>query len=445
MPGLGRRVSRRGVVGLVGRLGLGVGGAALAGLRLAPPKKVNAADDGSAADGAHGVSADERPISPESVEVRYWTDHLSGPRGAALQWGLDRFAQLNPRINLRLETATAGAPTPPSRLNAVPHANVALVSQTGFVRHREIGHFMRINDLLLKLGSERLLQEPVAAQYFVPDAFTDDELDHSFPPSPAPEGLAYPDQFGMPFELSISGFLANTSLAEDAGVRLPDSENSWTWDDWSEWDAMMTDPETGTFGTWARDDYAGQYMPQMYTNGLKKPFDDGLTKTMYDQPEALEAWTYLIDKVIEHQTAPTVGQTKSLAGEYGDPFSAGTIGIWPTDQVSITGHYSPQIRDRFEWTLLPEVVAPGGGPPGHSWSMRANLVLANAHRAHEPEAAVEFVQFLAGPEYQGRVGIDRGHVPVHRAVFDAPESLARPPYGMKWLQVYAERPDNRSP
>ena len=196
---------------------------------------------------------------------------------------------------------------------------------------------------------------------------------------------------------------------------------------------------------WSQDDYAGQYLPQMYTNGLKKPFDDGLTKTMFDQPEALGAWTYLVDKIIEHKTAPTVGRVKSLAGEYGDPFSAGKIGIWPTDQVSITGHYIPRIKDRFAWTLLPEVVAPSGGPPGHSWSMRANLVLANAHRAHEPEAAVEFVRFLAGPEYQGRVGIERGHVPVHKAAMDAPESLVWPPDGMKWLKVYAERTDNRSP
>ena len=150
LPDLGRRVSRRGVVGLVGRLG--VGWAALAGLQLAPSKKVNAADDGSAVDGTLGVSADERPISPGSVEVRYWTDHLSGPRGSALGWGLNRFAQLNPRINLRIEPATTDVPTPPLRQNRVSHAHAALVSQTDSVRYRGTGHFMRINDLLPKFG-----------------------------------------------------------------------------------------------------------------------------------------------------------------------------------------------------------------------------------------------------------------------------------------------------
>ena len=36
----------------------------------------------------------------------------------------------------------------------------------------------------------------------------------------------------------------------------------------------MTNPDTGAFGTWARDDYEFQYMPQMYSNGMAKPFDD---------------------------------------------------------------------------------------------------------------------------------------------------------------------------
>ena len=442
---MGRRISRRGMMELVGRLALGIGGAAASGVSQAVLRSAKASDATGPRGDGFGVATDERPFVRDSAEVHYWTDHVSGARGAALSWGLNEFVSQWPHIVVRAYAATAGVPTPPLELSAMSHAHVALLAQADFVRHREMGRFMRINDLLAKLRREQRRPEPVAPEYFVPDVFTDDRLDHSFPLSVTSERVRSPDQFGMPFELSVSGFLANISLADSSGVRLPDSENSWTWDDWTEWDAMMTDPETSTYGTWSRDDYAGQYMPQMYTNGLKKPFDDGLTKTMFDQPEALEAWTYLIDKVVKHKTAPSLGPAKMLAGEYDDPSSGGKIGIWPTDQVSVTGHYAPQIRDRFAWTLLPAVVAPRGGPPGHSWSMRANLVLANAHRAHEPEAAVAFVQFLAGPVYQGRVGIDRGHVPVHKAAIDAPESRARPPHGMKWLKVYADRPDNRSP
>jgi len=368
------------------------------------------------------------------------TDHISGPRGDVMTWGAKWFGQMIPYYIVELESPVTPARLVGTRGSAAPPPHLVLLSQEKFLRYRDQGAFMEITPLLMR----SLDYNPWEDRYFVPDAFTDDGLDHSFP-QPTELKFDQTPQFGLPFELSISGFLANVSLAESAGVRLPDSENSWTWDDWTEWDARMTDPETGTFGTWARDDYAGQYMPQMYTNGLKKPFDDGLTKTMFDQPSALEAWTYLIDKVFERKTSPTFRQSKELAGEYSNPFAAGNIGIWPTEQVGSTGFEAPRIKHRFTWTLLPEVAAPGGGSPGHSWSMRGNVVPFRHEDERGVEAAVTLAEFLAGEEYQGRVGIERGHLPVHSAVLTKKDSLAFPPEGMKWLKTYAERPDNRSP
>lgn len=461
--GLGLRVSRRGVLGLVGRSGLAVSGAvAAAGMSQAIRPATSAAADRDDSDDAFVVAVDERPNSYPPVVVRYVTDYKIGPRGRALDWGLRKFNNQNPLIDVRHEPATPQLRMSAAWRRPVPEAHVVLLSQAEFLRYRETGAFLRVNDLLPKLRSGRRIEEYHAPEtfsvrpgqfdqlafeqhYFVPDTFTDDKLDHSFPQPAVPDNPRYRDQYGLPFELTISGFMANFSLAEGAGVRLPDSEDSWTWDDWTEWDARMTDPETGVFGTWSRDDYAGQYMPQMYTNGLKKPFDDALTKTMFDQPEALEAWSYLIEKVVDHRTSPTAGEAEELAGEFGSPFDAGKIGIWPTNRVSSTGIHIPRIKDRFAWTLLPAVVGPGGGPPGHSWSMRGNLVSAITEYDENAEQAVEFIRYLAGPEYQRFVGSYRGHVPVHKAAFNAPESFARPPHGMKWLEAYADRPDNRSP
>ena len=462
-------VTRRRALGLVGRLGLGVGGAALGGVLQNPQMRTAAASDQAAALDEPAIATERRPYSAV-IEVRYATDlvnrygtpRLGGPRNAAMRWGLDEFAEMFPHINVLLKPVRTFArglsqhlgpepPPPPlsvytgdarriqrtvQRRDPEPLPHVVLLSQEEFLRLGALGGFLEINGVLAKFGS----YQP-EKHFFVPDSFTESGFDHSSPQPTEVTGR----QFGLPFELSISGFLANVTVAESAGVRLPDSENSWTWDDWTEWDARMTDPETGTFGTWARDDYAGQYMPQMYTNGLKKPFDDGLTKTMFDQPEAWEAWTYLIDKVFERKTSPGVGEAKELAGEYGNPFAAGKVGIWPTEKVGATGVEAPRIKDRFTWTLLPEVVAPGGGPPGHSWSMRANLVTLSAVLEGSVEEAVLLAEFLAGETFQGRVGMERGHVPVHRSAIEEPDAIAPPPGGMKWLKVYADRPDNRSP
>ena len=104
-----------------------------------------------------------------------------------------------------------------------------MLSQRDFLRYRSWGVFPEINDHLLK--SDEVVPENY---YSIPDTCTLDNHDHSFPQPTVPTGYLKHPQFGLPFELSISGFLGNATLAESAGVRLPDSEDSWTWDDWTE-------------------------------------------------------------------------------------------------------------------------------------------------------------------------------------------------------------------
>ena len=380
------------------------------------------------------VAAEPTPAR-EPVELRFVTDHTSGPRGAAMQWGLNRLADLRPDIFVNLEPTDSLIDTFAEHLidGTAPH--VQLLHQSDFLYFQDFGAFTEITELLPKLD---VIKEDY---YFIPDSYTLNGIDHSLPQP----GLMTGPQFGMPFQIAISGFVANISLAESVGVTLPDSEGAWTWDDWTEWDARFTDPDKGTYGTWARDDYEFQYMPQMYSNGLKKPFDDGLTRTMFDLPEALEAWEYLINKIYLHGTSPAADQIEELSGaDYYEPFAAGKIGIWPSARVYSTGFTLPIINDRFKWTLLPAVVAGRGGPPAHGWSEQPNLVTTSAETDGLEEQSTVLAVFLAGEEYQGRVGIERGHMPVHRAAIGAPASIAPPPEGMKWLKAYADSPNNRS-
>ncbi len=380
------------------------------------------------------VGPQPRPFR-QTDHVAFETDHTAGPRGAAMQWGLQQFEKRQPSIEVRLY------PSPPEstkslalQFQAGSENHLVLLNQSAFLAFYAKGVFTEVTELLPKMG---VVKEDY---YFVPDTYTYNNVDHSLP---QPTSMVGP-QFGMPFQMAISGSVANASLAENAGVRLPSHEDSWTWDDWTEWDLIMTDPETGTYGTWARDDYLFQYMPQMYSTGLKKPFDDGLTKTVFDKPQALKAWEYLINKIRVHETSPGPGETKALGGEYGNPFAAGKIGIWPSERVYTTGYEMARIKDRFEWTLLPTVTAPGGGPAAHSWFEQPNVVTRGASRDGMVEASLALAVFLASEAYQRRVGIERGHMPVHKAAIGAPESLEPPPQGMKWLKYYADHPNNRS-
>ena len=447
-PVLGPRVSRRQAVRLVGRFGLGVGGvfALVAcgspggvdevavptgeGTEETPADTQTSVPIGDLVAKAETPARSEPPAQRGSVEVAFATASRHEPRGAAMKWGLRRFGDKRPDITVKVEPED-GVPT---RFVAGTAPHVAQMQQGAFLSLLGEDAFVEVSGLLSQMN---VVKEDY---YFVPDTYTWNDLDHSFPPPRLMQG----PQFGMPFQIEISGFVANATLADIAGVSLPDSENSWTWADWSEWDATMTDPEADTYGTWARQDYHRQYMPLMYTNGLRKPFDDGLTRTMFDQPEALEAWEYLISKVTVHRTSPAHDETPEVSGDNSNPFAAGKIGIWPGGRAFSTGYGLAKIKERFRWTLLPEALAMRGGPPAHPVTETPNLVSSSATRDGLEEQATALAVFLAGEEFQGRVGIERGHMPVDKAAIGSSASVAPPPDGMQWLKAYADRPANRS-
>ena len=374
-------------------------------------------------------AAPQKPVA----FIRYVSNHTSGPRARANQWALERFAEIRPEIHVKFEPAGALNDILGVQFAAGTAPDTTLSSQSLFLQFKEGDGWLEVTDLLNKNG---LVREDY---YFVPDDYTDNKIDHSFPPPQVMNG----PQFGMPFQIGISGFLGNITLAEDSGVALPQTANSWTWADWTEMDRKMTDPDKGTYGTWARNDIEFQWMPQMYSNGMKKPFNDALTKSMFDLPEAQEAMQYLVDKIFVDKVSPPAELTKELAGEFGSPFSAGRTGIWPGGRVYSSGYAIPRISDRFRWTLMPEVVVTEGMPPGHGWNDQANMVTITAQKDGTEEASTLFVMFMASEEVSDRVGIDRGHMPAHRASIAKPASQAPPPEGMKWLKAYADRPDVR--
>ena len=167
MPVRGQRMASTLRVSRRGALGLGVGGAVAAtGLPLVTSTRVNAADDGSATEGAFVVVTDERQVSRSTTEVQYVTDHLSGSRGHALQWGLQRFSHLNPHVVVQVRPGAPRIPKATARRDGGSRGHVALLSQTEFLRYRETGAFLTINDLLPKLRSARRIEEHHAPETF---------------------------------------------------------------------------------------------------------------------------------------------------------------------------------------------------------------------------------------------------------------------------------------
>lgn len=97
------------------------------------------------------AAATEPAPAREPVELRFVTDHTSGPRGAAMQWGLNRFADLRPEIFVNLEPSESLIDTFAEHLIEGTPPHVQLLHQSDFLFFHDFGAFTEITELLPKL------------------------------------------------------------------------------------------------------------------------------------------------------------------------------------------------------------------------------------------------------------------------------------------------------
>ncbi len=373
------------------------------------------------------VTAEAMPQMGQ-VSVRFATDHTSGPRGNAMKWGMERFAGQFPNILVDIEVIGGDYfDSVNLQLAAGSMAEAILFEGNLFQAHYAAGFFPDITDQVSKLGFD-------LDDYWV------------LPTGWLPwEGALYQANgrlHGLPFQGGMNGIVYNIELFESNGVGQPAED--WTWDDAMEASRALTDADNDQYGMWAPTSDQFGWGPMMWSNGVEYWFsEDG--KASFDQPEAIEAlkWTY--DTMHTENVAFTQEVRQRVAGEFGDPFSAGKVGIWPGGRVYSTGFGIPRIKDRFRWSVGPMYAAPSTGHARHGWNDQPHIVTIAAERLGNLEQTVQLVTYLAGPEYQTRVGIDRGHFPVFKTVADSPELLAAPPEGMSWLKTYATTPEPRTP
>jgi ABC-type glycerol-3-phosphate transport system substrate-binding protein len=83
-------------------------------------------------------------------------------------------------------------------------------------------------------------------------------------------------QYGIPFNIFMSGWLYNKTLFEENGVDLPTDD--WTWDDLTEMAKALTKPDEDQYGVHAFNSWEYGYFPLMHANGANFVNDD-FTKT----------------------------------------------------------------------------------------------------------------------------------------------------------------------
>ena len=377
------------------------------------------------------VMMEAAPVQ-RTVKIEFATDHTSGPRGKAMSWGIERFAVERPDIKIKFipqnhifyeKIAIEAAAGTLSEVN--------LLNGGTYQRHIEGESWLLINDLLDKRDDH----DP-DNYWFIPDSYSDNK-DESYPYDRTMHG----PQHGMPFQTVIGGMLYNIDALAAAGVDEP--VEGWRYDDLLEAAKRVTDPDTGIYGL--NSDRGEQFyvFPAAfgYNDQAERPRgNDGAQVWGPALGDGPQGWKWIVDLIYEHGVAFTPEQKPDVAGEFGSPFAAGNQVFWIGGRVYSTGFAIPRIRDRFRWSLAPMVWGNVTDHANFVLNDQAHLVARSATTTGVEEQAVAWAHFLAGPEVQGRVGIDRGHMPCFKAVADDAAATAPPPEGMHHLFTYPESP-----
>lgn len=196
--------------------------------------------------------------------------------------------------------------------------------------------------------------------------------------------------YAYPFSTSPFGVFANLDLLADAEQATPAEmidAGEWIWDQTIAAAAAVADGGDGA-GMVVRDfDYANwDYLSTVWTGwGAQAWSDDGGT-CGFDQPEMVEAMSFLHDAIFEDQALPGPGSSADFfAGE-----AAYTI-----TQIS---RASLLAEDGFEWDLVPLPAGPAG-----EYAVIGQAGIGVLGQGENPQAAAEFLAFLTNPDNSAKL------------------------------------------
>ena len=372
-----------------------------------------------------------------TVKVEHATDHTSGPRGAAMSWAIERFALQRPDIKVKFipqdhiyyekiaVEAVAGTLSESNLLNGV-----------SFQQFAGAGIWLNIDDIVAKKDG----YDP-SNYWFQPDIYSDNKSQVYPYDSTRLQGPLY----GLPYQGAIGGLAYNVTLFEAAGANQP--SEGMRYSDLLEEVKKVRDPENDIYGINASRSEQFQVFPQMYgyNNGQAR-VDGSEGHQIWGPPlgDGWRGWQDIVDYIHKEDVAYLPEERSGLSGEFGDPFSAGKQATEVGGIAFTTGFRAPRIKDRFRWALAP---MPWGENTDHGnfeWNDQPHIVAATATVTGVEEQVVDWVYFLAGPDVQGRVSIDRGHLPLWKEVADLTEANAAPPEGMSNLYDYIASPNLRA-
>lgn len=344
--------------------------------------------------GPSGGNSD--PLDPEAdVTITWWTGQADAAQ-TILEDLAAEFEEENPNVTIDV---SSGAGTTDELLQKIsagfvggsyPDISYAYGSWAG-----ELGDSGRTLDISDKIT------DPAVAWEELPEAGRD---------TASPEGVT----IGFPALVDNLAVIYNKDLFDAAGLEYP--TNDWSWDQFREAAAALTDPSTSTYGfaypVDGGEDTTWHLWPLLWQLGGDIVSDDGTTSA-FASDEGVEALDFLREMVIEDESV-YLDQT---AEKYGPLFASGRVGMiisgpWQLyDIVQAGTDYGVSFLPGFDGDHT--TVA---GPD--IWALFDHQ---DANRAHW---SFEFTNWLTQPKQDARFNLALGNLPLRASEADLPEYAA---------------------
>lgn len=192
--------------------------------------------------------------------------------------------------------------------------------------------------------------------------------------------------YGVPFLQESQVVIANKKLLEAADVRIPASDNPWTWDEFAEISKKLTKGDV--YGVaWPMKSPVNKVLNlALNFGGTFFQTDDGGKTTVKVGAEEREVLQRIHDQLYKDRSADPsalgMGSADPLPGFYAGKYAMLPAGVYLRQQVV------EQAPDGFEWITLPPLKGVG------SEQGAVSQTLSVAADSKYPEQSLKFISFF---------------------------------------------------
>jgi multiple sugar transport system substrate-binding protein len=236
---------------------------------------------------------------------------------------------------------------------------------------------------------------------------------------------------GAPFNMVASCWVYNVDIFEEAGVEPPSA--GWDWGELLDKARLLTDPAENQWGVHAWNNWMFGYFPFMAAHGAGFT-NEGFTKATFNTPEAVDALQWMIDLIHVEGVAPAAETAAAmLPPTVADVFATGQVAMAPSGTAF--NSLARVVGDRFRYTVIEPPKSPWSGRSAAYRGMEPLMLAKDVVDRGHVGAAVKFVLFLIGDEFQAHLArpLNRVTIPVNKRVArgEVGPYLEPPPAGME--------------